>query len=67
MTVFAVLQNTQITNVIVADTQEIAEMVTGFDCVEIPEGLHAGIGWVYKDNKFIAPLGQGIETENSVV
>lgn len=56
MAVFAVLQNTQITNVIVADTQEIAEMVTALNCVEIPEGVNAGIGWTYVDGNFVAPV-----------
>ena len=67
MAVFAVLQAGNISNVIVAETLEIAEMVTGLDCVEIPEGSLAGIGWSYKDNKFVAPVEPAIEDNNSVL
>ena len=67
MAVFGVLNSTSITNVIVADTLEIAEMVTGVDCVEIPEGSFAGIGWTYANGKFVAPIEPTIEEPNSVV
>ena len=65
MTIFAVLQNIQITNVIVADTQEIAEMVTGLDCVELPEDSFAGIGWTYVDGNFVAPVESTVS--NSII
>lgn len=67
MAVFAVLQSNLITNVIVADTQEIAEMVTELSCVEIPEGNFAGIGWTYQDNKFVEPVIQNETDPNSVI
>jgi len=67
MAIFAVIPTEQITNVIVAETLEIAEMVTGVNCVEIPEGSFAGIGWGYKNNKFIEPLEQNETNTDSVV
>ena len=67
MAVFAVLQSGNITNVIVAETLEIAEMVTELTCVEIPEGSFAGIGWSYKDNEFIAPVEEGTSAPNEII
>ena len=44
---FAVIEDNKVTNVIVADTKEIAEMVTGFTCFEsTPENpAHVGLGF----------------------
>lgn len=52
---FAVINNNIVENVIVADTKEIAELVTNKTCVEYTESNPAGIGWTYENGKFIAP------------
>ena len=53
---FAEIQNGVVTNVIVVDTKEIAELVTGLTCVEYTDENPAGIGWTYDGTKFIAPI-----------
>lgn len=47
MTKFAVVTDDTITNIIVADSKEIAEEVTKQKCIEITEGLNASIGYIY--------------------
>jgi hypothetical protein len=56
MATFAEIQDGVVTNVIVADTKEIAELVTGLTCVEYTDSNPAGIGWTYDGTKFIAPV-----------
>ena len=56
MATFAVLNNSNVVNVIVADTKEIAEAVTNTTCVEYTDSNPAGIGWTYDGTKFIAPV-----------
>ena len=55
MSIFAVIEeNNQVSNVIVANNQQIAETVTQKTCVLIddnPSG--AGIGWYYIDGIFV--------------
>jgi hypothetical protein len=53
---FAVIENNTVVNVIVADTLEIAELVTQKQCVEYTDKNRAGIGWTYENGKFIAPI-----------
>lgn len=55
MATFAVIENGLVTNTIVADTKEIAELVTGQTCVEYTENKRAGIGWTYDGQKFVEP------------
>jgi creatinine amidohydrolase/Fe(II)-dependent formamide hydrolase-like protein len=52
---FAVIENNVIVNVIVAETKEIAEKVTGKLCVVLPP-LNVGIGWTYEGGTFTAPV-----------
>jgi len=52
---FGVLEGNLIVNVIVAETQQIAEAVTGKSCVAIPP-LSGGIGWTYENGTFTAPV-----------
>jgi hypothetical protein len=47
MATFAVLGGTQVSNIIVADTLDDAQMATGSTCVEYTEANPAGIGWTY--------------------
>jgi len=49
---YAVIRNGVVINKIVADTQEIAETVTGFDCVEYTEDNEAQIGLNYENGVF---------------
>ena len=52
MPIFAVIENQQIKNVIVAETVEIAEEATNSLCVELPE-TGFGIGDLYDGTSFI--------------
>lgn len=53
---FAIIENNIVTNVIVADTIEVAEQITGLTCVEYTTENPAGIGWTYDGENFIAPV-----------
>jgi hypothetical protein len=54
---FAVIENELVKNIIVAESKEIAEEVTGKICVQIEWVPGApGIGWTYKDGTFTAPI-----------
>jgi hypothetical protein len=56
MSNFAVIENGVVTNVIIADTQEIAEAVTGLTSIEVEQVPGApGIGWLYDGSEFSAP------------
>lgn len=59
MATYAIVENNLVTNVIIADTVEIAEQVTGKTCIEYNESNPAGIGWTYDGKKFIAPQPEG--------
>ena len=52
---FAEIKEGVVTNVIVADTKEIAELVTGSTCVEYTDENPAGIGWTWDGTKFTDP------------
>jgi hypothetical protein len=54
MASYAVIENNKVTNVIVADSLEIAETVTGLTCIDITDKT-AGINWDYVGGQFIAP------------
>jgi hypothetical protein len=56
MATFAVIDNNTVTNIIVADTKEIAEQVTGLTCIEYTDENPAGIGYTYDGENFIAPV-----------
>jgi len=59
MTNYAVIKDDVVNNVIVADTKEIAESITGLTCIEItPEPGAPGIGWAYDGVTFTAPIIQ---------
>lgn len=64
MAYYAVINGNQVTNVIVAETKEIAEQVTNSTCVEYTEDNPAAIGWAYDGEKFIAPIIEAIEPNN---
>lgn len=55
MSHFAVLNDSVVVNVIVADTLEIAEAVSNARCIEFTEENPAQIGWKYIDDAFVNP------------
>lgn len=55
MTTFAVMSGNFVSNVIVADSKEIAEEATGTVCIEYDEINQAGLGWSHDGEKFNPP------------
>jgi hypothetical protein len=56
MATYAVIKDEEVINVIVAESKEVAETVTGLTCVEYTESNPAGIGWIYNGTDFSAPV-----------
>ena len=56
MATFAVISGNSVSNIIVADTKEIAELVTGKTCVEYTDDNPASIKYTYADGVFTAPV-----------
>lgn len=52
---YLIIQNDKVVNVIVADTKEIAEEVTGLEAVE-SFGSEPWIGWTRLENDWIKPI-----------
>ena len=63
---FAVIENNLVKNVIVADSKEIAEEVSGLTCIEYTDENPAGIGWAYDGVNFIAPIVDEVVLEEAV-
>jgi hypothetical protein len=55
MATFAVINDNIVENIIVADTEEIAEQITNKICIEYTEENPANIGWTYTNGAFVAP------------
>ena len=55
----AIIENNTVTNVIVAETLEVAEQVTGKECVECDGSFW--IGWTRKGKNWVAPVILTIE------
>lgn len=53
---FAVIKSNKVVNIIVADTKEIAEQVTGSECVEYFNNNIAHIGLGYDGSTFEQPV-----------
>jgi hypothetical protein len=53
---FAVISGATVTNVIVADTKENAELATNLECIEYTDKNPAGIGWTWDGTTFTAPV-----------
>jgi hypothetical protein len=53
MATFAALSGNQVNNIIVANTLEDAELVTGSTCIEYENNNPARIGDIYDGTKFI--------------
>lgn len=56
MATFAVMAGDTVINCIVADTLETAIAITNSECIEYTEDNPGGIGMIYVDGKFIAPV-----------
>ena len=56
MAEYAVIKDGIIINVIVADSQEIAEQCSGLPCVEYNNASNVRIGWSYDGTNFTAPV-----------
>jgi hypothetical protein len=52
---YAVIEEGLVVNVIVADSKEIAEEVTGKTCIEYTEENPSGIDWTWDGTSFIMP------------
>jgi len=59
MAYFTVIDNGVVVNTIIAESKEIAELVTKKTCVEVPfEPGQPGIGWKYDGAEFTAPVAE---------
>ena len=58
MSKYVVVSNGFVTNIIVADSKEIAEEVTGSTCVDYPEGKFVKIDWTWDGTTFVDPNAQ---------
>lgn len=52
---FAVVEDGAVTNIVIADSKELAESVTGKNCVEYFDNNPAFIGGTYNGSVFIVP------------
>jgi hypothetical protein len=55
MKTWAVINNNAVTNVMVCESKELAEQISGFPCVEYTNENPAAIGWAYDGKTFTAP------------
>jgi hypothetical protein len=55
MAEYAVVNNSTVINLILADTLEDAELATGLTCVELNEEVSAGIGSTWDGSVFTHP------------
>jgi hypothetical protein len=60
---YAVINGNIVTNTILAETKEDAELATGLTCIEYTTENPAGIGWTWDGTNFVAPAIEVIETE----
>jgi len=60
---YAIMDDNIVENVIVANTKEIAEEVTGRTCIEYTDSNPAGLGYTYADGVFAAPVVEETPTE----
>lgn len=62
MASYAVIKNNIVDNIILADSKDVAESVSGFTCIEIVNEPGApGIGWGYEGGEFTPPAAPVIE------
>lgn len=61
MATFAVISGNTISNIIVADTKEIAEMLTKCICQEISPDKGITFEWTWNGTDFVAPIEPIVE------
>ncbi len=57
---FAVLHDNIVRNIIIADSLEDAESITGLTCVEYKQDQIVGIDFLYEDGAFVNPVQEEI-------
>ena len=65
MNKFAVIKDSQVLNTIIADTQEIAEEVSGYPCIPYEYPTAVGPYWGWDGTNFIPPVEEIIEPEET--
>jgi hypothetical protein len=60
---YAVIEDGVVTNIILADTKEIAEEVTGLTCIKYTDKNPVSIGWSYDGIVFKSPVIEETVTE----
>ncbi len=65
MAIFAVTNGRSISNMIIADTKEIAEEVTKMVCIESTDEYPITPSWVFDGTTFIAPPKPIVEEPNA--
>lgn len=48
-------ENNVVIDTIIADNKEIADALTGKNCVLIEDGLRVNLGFIYENNNFVDP------------
>ena len=55
MTKYAVINENVVVNIILADSVEIAEQVTGHTCIECTDLLNPNVGYLWNGDSFTVP------------
>ena len=58
MSKYVVVSNGLVTNIVVADSKEVAEEVTRLTCIDYPEGKFVKIGWTWDGTTLVDPDAQ---------
>lgn len=64
MTKYAVINENVVVNLILADSVEIAEQVTGHTCIECTDLLNPNIGYLWNGDSFTVPETPIVEDES---
>lgn len=67
MATFAVIKDNAVINIIVADTKEIAEEATGFECVEYTSEDEVHIDDIWDGTSFSKPVIEAPAVDTPVV
>jgi hypothetical protein len=60
---YAVINDNKVINIIVCDSKEIAEQVTGTICIEYTNENPAGIGYTWDGSVFTKPIIEEITND----
>jgi hypothetical protein len=63
MTKYAVIDENVVVNIILADSVEIAEQVTGHTCIECTDLLNPNVGYLWNGDSFTVPETPIVEDE----